>query len=498
MTTRLLFTLSICISAVFCRSITVYVPQDTTCETRTPGPSGRLGYVPSPDGRGTLQILWGSIFALFLCSWSALFLHVPAPTDTQIRIFRRRFLLTGLVVLAPELLFAGGLNQWLSARRSVRAFRDSGEQGWTMTHAFFADSGGFVLDAPDRAPFPLNGKQLHFLVMRGYVDMPRLSRKQIEDKNKVDRMLRAVTLWQIFWFSVNIAARLAVQLPITTLELTTFAFIVCSSLTSLLGFMKPADVRTSEVIKCKYTIEHIVNTAIVEKTNFGTYKDPKVFRFTPLDFISREEWHWSILWSNWINLACLILRVDPSHAHPRGDRIMNTYTIPFKGLIYGLLLGVSYIYGSIFLLAWNHKFPSETEQLIWRICSISVLLSMMLYDLVEKFGFRWWPAIRARYLADKLWYKNLRNRFYFWEPRHPFLKRVHNFVNRALKWLRNNSPGQHKELDVPLKVAIPMYFLGAVYLLSRGTILILDFIELRSLPPEAYETVDWSSMLPHM
>ena len=60
-----------------------------------------------------------------------------------------------------------------------------------MEHAFFADMGGFLLTGPGiTAAFPVDAKQLLFLVEKGYVEYPRISKDDIEDKNKSDNMAR--------------------------------------------------------------------------------------------------------------------------------------------------------------------------------------------------------------------------------------------------------------------------------------------------------------------
>lgn len=54
--------------------------------------------------------------------------------------------------------------------------------------------GGFVLDGPgvDR-PFPVNAKQLFFLIDKGYIDPPRITDDDINDRNKSDAVSRCVS-----------------------------------------------------------------------------------------------------------------------------------------------------------------------------------------------------------------------------------------------------------------------------------------------------------------
>lgn len=111
-----------------------------------------------------------------------------------------------------------------------------------MKEAFFAEMGGFRLRTRDFAAFPLDVEQVHYLVSNGNMDLPTLDERVIEDKNKADGLLRAIKLCQILWFLVNVIGRWAHRLVVTTFELTTVSFILCSSMTAFFWWRKPADV----------------------------------------------------------------------------------------------------------------------------------------------------------------------------------------------------------------------------------------------------------------
>ena len=132
----------------------------------------------------------------------------------------------GLLVSRPisELTFS----QWLAAHQSKRDFNPSGfgngpakdgwykfrwiriiftkgtstensstNERWTMKDAFFTNIGGFILRTTDQAPFPIDAKQLHYLVSRGYLEWSKLDHRMIDDKNKVNGLLRTITICQI-------------------------------------------------------------------------------------------------------------------------------------------------------------------------------------------------------------------------------------------------------------------------------------------------------------
>ena len=63
--------------------------------------------------------------------------------------------------------------------------------------------GGFVLEAEDLGrPVPLNAEQLFYLVKKGYIECPRITEKELRDRNKSDGFARSVFKIGLH-FSVN-------------------------------------------------------------------------------------------------------------------------------------------------------------------------------------------------------------------------------------------------------------------------------------------------------
>ena len=93
-----------------------------------------------------------------------LHLNVPAYADSDFSLFLRRARWMSLAILAPELVMLFACGQWASAKRSVAELRELGCSDWTMVHAHYADSGGFLLHMEDTVSFPITAKQIHYLV----------------------------------------------------------------------------------------------------------------------------------------------------------------------------------------------------------------------------------------------------------------------------------------------------------------------------------------------
>ena len=451
----------------------------------------RQGWTPQPDGRGTLDIIWSCAFTMFLCSWSILCLNLPGPHDTPFQIFRRKLYVTALGFLGPEFIFQIALGQWVSGCRSVQEFHASGYPSWTMSHAFFADMGGFILYTKDWTPFPINAKQLHYLVVEGYVAFPALDKRVIADKNKADGLLRLITIIQIFWFVVNVIGRAAQHLAITCVELTTAAFILCSLGITFCWAHKPADVSTPEAIKTDATIAEILLRA-------GSQAQRPYSR-TPLDFVSRKEWPWSIYWSNWINIL-RNMRINFGPQIRPVNRFENTISLELPRGMPWIFLGLTALYAATFFCGWNYTFPTRTEQALWRAASVAMMGSLVAYWLITKFAFSIYPAIRQQFeptVAESLTLEN-NHQTQQWAGHGRFYRRISRVAKSVAACIRNNSVSKDPALDVPLKAILPIYVVAVFYCHARTYIFIADMMELRDLPASAYQTVNWSSLLPHL
>ncbi|KAL8937867.1 MAG: hypothetical protein Q9211_003466 [Gyalolechia sp. 1 TL-2023] len=317
----------------------------------------------------------------------------------------------------------------------------------------------------------------------------------IEDKNKVDVLLRLTTLLQIVYFLINVIAICAQGLFITTAELITVSFIACSILAAFFWWHKPCDVLSPETIEIDVSTEDLYKLTNPE----STYR----WELTPLDWVSREEWWWAKVWWNYMH----ILRgMGFSFGSDTKliDRISDTFQGPLPSREQYMLLVVTTGCFIIFFLAWNHDFPTRTESVFWRaVCT--VLMSMLYVDLIISEFIQAYPELQKRTESWNLrspspsttrWGK-IRMPSCLSVLDSPKPKAVTDRIGKALEKIRNNSPNKDPSLRLPLRIILPMYFLAVVYWICRGYILVEDAIELRILPGSAYATVQWSSLWPH-
>ena len=210
-----------------------------------------VGYVSDPSGRGTASLVISCLLTLVLCVWSALHLNVPQKSDTTVQklLVNVRWIITG--VYAPELVVFTAWRQWCSARllsdlvasqgflTGARVFGDTKSNHslwntWTITHSFFASTGGFAFDfeGDGSAGFlPIETPQRLTLTARGVAllarcgRLPDIAEAEINDKSKANNVAKALVLIQAVWMLIQVLGRLVVGLPVTLLEVNTIAHV---------------------------------------------------------------------------------------------------------------------------------------------------------------------------------------------------------------------------------------------------------------------------------
>ncbi|KAF2801918.1 uncharacterized protein BDZ99DRAFT_469220 [Mytilinidion resinicola] len=459
----------------------------------------KQGWTSSPNERGTADILWSCGSTVILCCWSMLCLNVPGPKDTYWIIIRRKVWIFSLTLCGPEVCAISSMGQYLSAHQSSRDFKAAGISDWTLQHAFFADMGGFVLQTRDWVPFPITAKQLLWLTQRDYISVSPAVFRHIKDRNKVDGMMRFIMVLQTLWFLANFFGRIALGLAITTIELTTVAFIYASLPMVFLWRHKPAEVGVAEVL--------VTDASMTEILLAGGEAAREPYSKTPLDFIDRKEWAWSIYWHHLRNIL-RYLRIAAGPQVRPADRVSN-FDIP-EIPTWVFCLGAVYYFGfaAIFVAGWNMSLPTHTEQLLWRVAGLLCLGTLFVGEIITEMAFTVWPYVRARWLQSCEEGKSKfnptiahehevspdeRNSRYS-RPSNPPRPRPRTIWN----WIRNNSVGQDKQVSMQLRVLLPMYVIGLLYITARVFIIVEDILELRSLPLSCYKTPDWQQFIPHL
>lgn len=140
------------------------------------------------------------------------------------------------------------------------------------------------------------------------------------------------------------------------------------------------------------------------------------------------------------------------------------------------------LFSCMFLFAWNFYFPSESERILWRIASV--------YMLVYGVGGGLFSAYCHKTVFNKEIGKGI--------PIHDLEdNRPAGWISRIAEKLENIDPERDPELEIPIRILIPISILCAFYCVCRAVVLVEDIIGLRSLPESAFQTVSWSKYIPH-
>ena len=230
--------------------------QAAYCFPRSPGGAAAVsgtqmvGYVNDPNGRGTSSLVISCVLTLVLCVWSALHLNVPPVGRTRQQTFWTNVIWITAGIYCPELVVFTAWRQWSSAKILSRLVHTKSQSSdglkeyprrwpWTMTHSFFASTGGFTFDCvpyiwsaqnptgflPEGTPprLTITARGMAFLATCGQV--PDVPKGDIDDKSKADALAKTLVLIQAAWMLLQVIGRLIEHLPVTLLEVNTVAHV---------------------------------------------------------------------------------------------------------------------------------------------------------------------------------------------------------------------------------------------------------------------------------
>ena len=416
----------------------------------------KWGWMPTPNTRGTMDVLYGSFATIYLCTWTTLCLNIPQPGTRRwhFRIYKIRWQL--FAIFFPEVLVATAAEQWLSARQSVPEFAAMGHPEWTIRHGFFADMGGIKVTPPDSEPFPVDSQQLAYLVKHKYLPMPEISVDDIHNENKADELARAVTFIQMAWFSLACIGRVVTRIGLSPLELTTLAFILCALHTFFFWYYKPLDPNNPRVLRMDTPVSRVRCDAGAEET----------YRRTPLDFVKPPPDPRSLIRPFWFGLGVVFGFGEEVRQRP-AQTLANSMAIPAEGIGWGMAVYLVFFqimyYGLHIAVAWTMSFPSKIEWFLWTVSSFTDFGLIAVYIFSLPLG-----TLFA-----------------------PFIGRV-VFKTRASSILEVASM-----LPYWAKLLIHGPFVIG-YIVARMVVLTESITTLRALPVVVYQDLSWSSFLPHI
>ena len=397
-----------------------------SAENNTTSEHGVVGWQIDASNRGTLDIILSSIFTILACTWSVQHLNVPGPNDNKARW--RRISWTFITIFFPELLLAHAVIEFLMAlesmedmekcagvrvrypdlyfplrwlhlmkKREIAQPSDDDEEyleiEWTLTHAYYANMGGFHLfmkkvefdpDVRDsievhfRIPpknmdnkyvelCSLTAKQLEFcLNNRAFFQFPEvpLSEKEIKDKGKLELFTKLIAVVQILVLLVSTILRACRHLAISQLEIVTLVFALCAIMIYVFRWFKPQSVETSTRIWLK---SDPFDSGKEDKLNTDLKTNVNGLRKGVPDSI------FSILTNFEECLAPKLLSRIPNDNIPQRERHR------MHAILY-LLTVLTVAAGGLHLIAWDFEFPTRVERKLWKAACF-MLIGLPLFSL---------------------------------------------------------------------------------------------------------------------
>ncbi|KAK7020727.1 hypothetical protein VNI00_017627 [Paramarasmius palmivorus] len=340
-----------------------------------------------------------------------------------------------------------------------------------------------------------NADLLEFLIKHGYIT---ITEDEIMDNlSHSDSITKVIAVIQTAWFLLQVGARAVEGLAITELEIITVGFAVLNFGTYFLWWNKPLRVRHPVRVYWRYQEIAGKNDKDSENKDAKGWIDKArefvVGIWTSVQDAFFELWESIIVLFNflknpgprtrvqlnnktfpginWVTLlqlvglpflvvfrlitASILIIIDGDNEAAMAF-VVNPSRLERKSVtLYILVYGLTTLFGAIHCIPWNFQFPTHTEQLLWRISAGGlVVLPIGAIDITVIIG----GTIGLIKCCGK----------------------------------------DFEEYMGPLGGIIVFLLLPIAYFVARVILMVLALMELRNLPQSAYQTVQWTTFIPHI
>jgi len=325
--------------------------------------------------------------------------------------------------------------------------------------------GGFRLRDREGRLYIITGKHINFLVRHRYIGLPKITLLQINDRSKSDSLAKFLAVGQVGWLAVQVVARAIQKLETTSLEITTLSFVVCTLGSFIAWYRKPYDVQTFvEIEMPDYAIADI-QLQFVDKDGrqrdlvqeYAAAHPLKVVRndhgqlvapYTPLTIIDDGLPTYTDSFTDQVRHLWGSKPYDP-------NRIRNDRLPILEKQVTAVVALVTLLYAALHVAAWDIPLPTATEQLLWRIASVILVVCVIFWFFMDHF---------QEYLAHRRTKKGM-------APE-----------GTVVPWWR-----------IPASLILTI-----VYSICRLYVIVESFTALRLMPASAYTQVDWGKWIPHI
>ncbi|KAF9566567.1 hypothetical protein CPC08DRAFT_758899 [Agrocybe pediades] len=432
--------------------------------------------------RTRLEIIWSCLATILAASWVSVHPSMPGPNESKVKKTLRRIDIMFWAIITPELIIYWALRQWYGARQMEKEFvavyrKKNDRFHWTKTHGFFLQMGGFVLYEDGKAQILLDWNTLMEYYKRGQVDLSSITESMINDHSKADGFGKGIALLQTTWFIIQCSARFFDErLVLTELELVTTALALLSFLTYILWWNKPFNAETPIPIVLSQP-DSYSGESLLQTNNVGPSSPPTVPMSGKSALVDRVSGLYHVttrllksisfkspFWALFYVSKYIVLRIDAMLISFRLSTsstevpIFYSFRPSSELTIVQMRLAsfsIAALFGGIHCVGWSSKivFHTHAASLLWRISSVVIPASPLVWIMLFAVG-----------------YANLEY------PGGNCLRRMYLFLGFVSM--------------VFTALSIP------IYVLSRVTLLIVAFVELRDVPQGALDNLQWANVLP--
>ena len=450
--------------------------------------SKMVGWYSPPNLRGTIDIVWGCAFTVFICTWAANHVNVPPYGSSARWRFLYKLKIMMLSLLTPEYTAALAAVDLRTSVILTKHMHKLGFDQWTIKHSFFVIMGAYMIECEKRWT-PLDVDTFVKWLERGQLQvgpppeqkaktigtktratntagkknsksstqeksraqstsipfsdtivLPWVSEIGIDDRAKADWLIKAIACIQLGWLIIQLIGRAAQHLSLSSLEATTVSYISCALYAYAVWWNKPYDLQSPVVVSV--AADHPIANYLKSRPTYVPFdQEPN-------------------------------LEVD--------DRTQILYLLG-SFLIFGT-------YSGLHLLAWEVHFGSSIEQQLWRWLTVSLLaLHVVVYTaalLVQSRASA--VKVKENCIASWQWLAECLLKPITPNAVRPFLRAIH-----VLDHLDENVLPSW-----PMRMALMV--LTFLYVLTSLYLIVESFLGLRRMPMLLYITVNWLQFLPHI
>ncbi|KJA18689.1 hypothetical protein HYPSUDRAFT_69749 [Hypholoma sublateritium FD-334 SS-4] len=445
-----------------------------------------------------------------------------------------------------------GFREWLLQGPPFHPIREGEIPPWTTTHGFFVQMGGFVL-SENGIPIQATSFSKSWLekdddiseyitkhkdqrapcdgikesILAGVIDAPKITKAEIEDRSKGDAISKTVVILQTTWFIAQCIARWSARISVTELEIVTLGFAMLNGITYALWWHKPQDVGVPVYLEIKAMSPNPVamksvatSTSDTESAIEPPHMNTETAASNEIIATPNSRENESAAPSTPERQADIeLLRIDAETATPNEITEELGYLVP-KNITDARLHKRSFLVrklkedwgpspGIDLLFFIPYRLTTAFFHPFIKLCGAS-------YDYVREGDLRvpmffGEPAITNEsahfigMIATVFGLVHLVPSFFLHDYPHTTLLlwrisaafiTVQSIFTSSVSYMRDMMMSSPSWLVVSIGLLLGVSY--PLYIVARLALIILAFVSLHDLPPNAYLTIDWISSIPHL